>query len=241
MGCSGPIEENREKNKLVNTGLEKALVNINNKGNKGFCFLCKLSIPDSTTILPALITSTKLIGKKEIEDLKKISFILEKTNHTITIDDQRKTYINEDKYDVSIIEIKNEDNLSTNNFFEIENKENLIKNSSIGVITINEKENDLEYYVCKIKSKNENGYSLEYICDDIQINKSIGNPVINIKNNKILGIQNNSGSCILLNEPIKEFVEADIKKDQENKNHIPIFEKNFYFKINNKNRSSQIK
>ena len=106
MGCTGTKLEDREKNRLVNTGLEKALVNISCQGKKGYGFLCKLLVPDSATILPALITSTLLIGKKEIEELKEISFNLENENYTIKIDDQRKTYINEDKYNVAIIEIK---------------------------------------------------------------------------------------------------------------------------------------
>ena len=230
MGCTGTKLEDREKNRLVNTGLEKALVNISCQGKKGYGFLCKLLVPDSATILPALITSTLLIGKKEIEELKEISFNLENENYTIKIDDQRKTYINEDKYNVAIIEIKNEDNLSTNNFFEVEEKEKPIKNNSIGVITINDKENYLEYFICKIKGINENGYSLEYICEDVQVNKSIGNPVINIKNNRILGFQNKSGSCILLNQPIKDFVEADIRKEKENKSIYQSLKKTFTLK-----------
>ena len=155
MGISGSKKnEEGEKNKLVNSGFEKAIVYIGNKGNKGIGILCRLSLPKSSSSLPALITTTDLIGKNEIEVSKKISFILEKSLHTITINEGRKTYINEDKYKIVIIEIKSEDNLNMNAFFDIEEKNKIEKNGFIGVMTNNEKEKYLEYYICKINNVN---------------------------------------------------------------------------------------
>jgi len=63
--------------------------------------------------------------KKEITDTKKVSFYLENTLHEIEINDERKTYIDEDKYKIIIIELIIEDNLNSNNFFELEKKEKI--------------------------------------------------------------------------------------------------------------------
>ena len=123
MGSSASKRtEEGEKNKLTNTGFEKAIVYIKNKSKKGIGILYQLSLPNSSSFLPALITTTDLLGKKEIEDIKKINFTLENSLHSIEINEERKTYINEDKYKIVIIEIKSEDNLNKNAFFELEGK-----------------------------------------------------------------------------------------------------------------------
>ena len=58
MGCAGGVYyEEGEKNKLVNSGFEKAIVYIENKGNKGIGILCRLPLPKSSNVLPALITT----------------------------------------------------------------------------------------------------------------------------------------------------------------------------------------
>ncbi len=106
MGSSASKRnEEGEKNKLINSGFEKAFAFIQNKNNKGLGFLCKLPLPNSKKIFPALITTTDLIGKNEIEVAKKVNFTIENSLHTLTIDDERKVYINDDKYKLSLIHI----------------------------------------------------------------------------------------------------------------------------------------
>jgi len=161
---------------------------------------------------------------------KKINFTLDNSLHSLTIDQERKTYINDDKYKLVIIEIKSEDNLNTNGFFEFEEKENFPNNSHIGVVINNEKEKYLEYFIYKINNISGNGYIMEYSCNDKELNESIGNPIINMKNNKIIGIQKNSGYGLLLREPIKEFFEADIKEEKETKKLYQSLKKTFTVK-----------
>ena len=86
---------------------------------------------------------------------KKINFTLDNSLHSITINEGRKTYINNDKYKLVIIEIKSEDNLNTNTFFELEEKEKLYSNGFVGVVINNEKEKCLEYFICKINNISE--------------------------------------------------------------------------------------
>ena len=50
---------------------------------------------------------------------------MENSLHEIKIEEDRKTYINEDKYNLVIIEIKQENNLNTNSFMNIEKKDKM--------------------------------------------------------------------------------------------------------------------
>ena len=161
MGISG----SNERKDLSNKGFEKAIASISNKGTKGIGFLCKLPFPDAKNTLPVLITSTDLIGRNEIENKKQVLFIVENTPYAINIDNNRKTYINEDLYKISIIEIIDDDNLNINSFFEFDEEENLKleklkKTEKIGVVINNEKERRLEYLITKIKKIKENGIDI---------------------------------------------------------------------------------
>ena len=71
---------------------------------------------------------------------------------------------------------------------------------------------------------------MEYSCNNTELNESIGNPIINIKNNKIMGIQKNSGCGLFLIHPIKEFFEADIKEEKETKKLYQSLKKTFTLK-----------
>ena len=214
MGTTGNKEKEGERRKLINSGFEKTLVSIENKGTKGYGILCKLVSSEKNTFLPVLITTTELIGNNELKNTKTIKFTLENTLYEIKINEDRKTYINEDKYNIVIIEIKPEDNLNTNSFMDIEKKEKMKTNDLIGVVLNNLKEKNLEYLICKIKSINEDGYNLEYAYKNKDKNQFIGNPIINMDNNKIIALQKNAGSGVLLSNAIKDFMESTTKKEQ---------------------------
>ena len=140
MGSSG---SKQKKKTLINSGFEKAIAIIKNKGVTGLGILCKLPLTDKTSTLPALITTIDLIGKAEIEEKKQIEFLVENSSYTITIDEERNTFINEDKYKIVIIEIKDDDNLSINSFFEFEENvdpDKIRKSEDLGVVIKNDKE-----------------------------------------------------------------------------------------------------
>ena len=214
MGCSGTSEEKIEKNILINTGLEKSIVFFKNKGSKSLGFLCKINFRDSKDYVAALITTTDSIGKIELEEAKQIYFFTEDSVHSIRMVRQRGTYINEDRFNVVIIQIVEEDNLNINSLFEIEENDIISQNSFIGVINKNNEEKNLEYFICKINTtKNDLPYIMEYTCKNKEVNESKGNPLINIKNNKLIAIQKNSGLAVLLKEPIKELLDIIERKE----------------------------
>ena len=90
----------------------------------GTGFFCKIPFPDNFNKLPVLITNNHVLGEKDITTNKKIKFILDNNeeilNYELIIDNSRKTYTNKE-YDITIIEIKYEDNIDINSFLEIDN------------------------------------------------------------------------------------------------------------------------
>ena len=226
MGCSGTKDEEGIKNQLSILGLEKAIFHLSSKDNKEIGFLCKIPKPNSNSVLPVLITKADFIEKGEEEEEKKINFTLDNSSHTIIINKDRKNFIDPDKFKVAIIEIKEEDNIKTDNIFEMSEKERFDENGFIGVVSGNKEENYFDYYVCKMsKNENENGYFVPYICENKDINESKGNPIINIKTNKIKGIQLDSGFGLLLNDPIQEFWERITIEEEEKGVHLDQNEK----------------
>jgi hypothetical protein len=213
MGTTGNKEKEGEKRKLINSGFEKALVSIENKDKKGVGFLCKLVSSDAKSTLPALITTTDLIGSNELKTTKLIKFTLENSLHEIKIEEDRKTYINEDKYNLVIIEIKPEDNLNTNSFMDIEKKDKMKIDDLIGVVIDNTKEKNMEYLICKIKNIKDE-VIMEYTSKNQNKAQYIGNPIINMDNNKIIGIQKNLGLGVLFYPAIKEFMDSINKKEE---------------------------
>jgi len=139
------VQEQRKKklkkNLLLNTGFEKAIAFFFEKeGTKSLGFLCKINLSDSKTYVAALKTTTDTIWKNSLEEAKQISFFIEDSKHTIEMVGRWGTYINEDRFNVVIIQILEEDNLNINSFFEIEENDIRRQISFIGVINKNKDE-----------------------------------------------------------------------------------------------------
>ena len=77
-------------------------------GCEGTGFFTK--IPYNNKLLPVLITNNHIINENDIKINKKISIYLNKEIRTIELNEKRKRYTNE-KFDITIIEIKEEDNI----------------------------------------------------------------------------------------------------------------------------------
>ena len=104
----------------MNKNIFKIESHINNK--KGTGFFCNIPFPTYDTPLPVLMTGYKLLTNEELFIGNKIKLkINDNKEISIIIDSDRKTYISE-KYSLIIIEIKEEDNLDINSFFEIDKK-----------------------------------------------------------------------------------------------------------------------
>ena len=90
---------------------------------RGTGFFCKIPFPDTLNLLPVLITNNHVLNEECISLGKKISFALnnEKKLISILIDKDRICYTNRE-YDITIIEIKLNDDLNINSFLEVDER-----------------------------------------------------------------------------------------------------------------------
>ena len=186
----------------------------------GIGFLCLIHKADSNETIPVLITNATFLSLSKANPGEKIEFTLNKKNHTLLIDESRKIYSNENEYNITMIEIKKEDNIEKDSFFDIDINDNLtiedFKKKSVSLITIKNGKIDLKK--CKIQNKGITENEFEYKCDLKE--EVYGSPLIDTKNDKIIGIQktinklNGSYTGILFGEPIKEYFVS--QKNQKN-------------------------
>ena len=185
--------------------MNNSLCRIFNNNAKGTGFF--VNIPFKYTFLPVLITNNHIINIDDIKNKKDISLYLNKDKKlkTIKLDNNRLIYTNE-KFDITIIEIKeSEDNLN-NKYLELDDK-------IINFFTLNKKE-EKSYY-------NESIYILNYYDDKnvfvsygkiLNINnqeiihkciinkKTSFSPILLINNQKLIGINNDSSKSSLYNK-----------------------------------------
>jgi V8-like Glu-specific endopeptidase len=178
-----------------------------NDGNKGSGFFC--NIKHNNTLIPVLITSNHIIDENYIKENKRIEISLnnDKLKKSIIINKDGKIYTNKD-YDITIIEIFSEKEDITN-YMEIDDNyiedSNIIYEKSIYIIQypLGEKVGVSYGIIRKIHN-----YKLEYFCSTDR--GSSGSPILNISNNKIIGIhigsKNNINIGTLLAYPIKDFI-----------------------------------
>ena len=204
--------------------MEKTICKIIlNDGSKGTGFFCKIPFINNNKLL-VLLTNNHVIN-----DLKK-NFTIYYNNKYIEIKlENRKKYTNK-IYDITIIEIKEEDKIEE--YLEIDE---MIMEEGSNTSYVNESIYLLQYLEEKLVSygiiKNimiDKKYNFHHFC--ITDYGASGSPIINIKNNKVIGIhkgaENEYNRGLFLNYPIKEF----INKYNNNKNIIK--ELNEIFKLN---------
>ena len=162
-----------------------------------------------------MITNNHVIGDDYINNNKTIKISLNNGKKIIDIklDSSRKKYTNKE-YDVTIIEIKKDDNIKDNSFLQIdenifqENPIDFFAKKSIYIIQYPDYiEASVSYGILKrIKENNE----LEHYC--ITNKGSSGSPIINLENNKVLGVhksssvKSNFNLGIFLKNPNNEFI-----------------------------------
>ena len=204
-----------------------------NDGGHGTGFFC--NVPNSWHPLKVLMTNNHVLNKEEIEIGRNIKFSLnnDKINYEVKIDESRKKYTNE-KYDITIIEIKQKDKLDKIDFFEIdkqifnENPNEIFKNKNIYLLHY-PKGKEMDFSLGLIKSIND--YTIKHTCDSNS--GSSGGPIINSlfqvigihKGGDIKGKNFNLGT--LLKEPLEQFNKIennkliDIKENEDIKIEKP--------------------
>ena len=183
--------------KIIEKQKENSVCKIIN-GNKlfGTGFLALIPYPDRLNPLPVLITCNHVVSGNE----KEIKLIFnDSLERTLKLNNTRKIYTNNLK-DITIIEIKKEDNYNSNNFLEIDY--DIFDNKNL-----NNKFKSI--YIIHFPFGKESSLSIgiiEKIKDDIIKHKcatekgSSGSPIINLNNFKIIGIHQGTDEVLFLNE-----------------------------------------
>ena len=202
------LSVNEDQLKIIEKQSKKSICKIkcnNDNEKEGIGFFCKIPFKNkNNNFINVLIFHNYLI---DISKSKEIYVSLNNTdfNFTITIDDSRKKYIEKNKYEIAIIELKDSDTDNLNDILFLEIDEGLEK---------------IKYIYClDFSNNNKNNYCPKFISISLnpdyfifdlskQIN-DLGSPLINFTNNKVIGLTQNNKKGVLIKEPIKKFFEVN--------------------------------
>ena len=189
------------------------------KGDKSFGtgFLCKIPFESDLNLLPVLITCNHVLSNEDLEDGKQIKLIFDDKNiKTLFIDKSRKIYkSNADDYDITMIEIKNNDGFNPYNMLEIdydikkeENLNDKYQNESIYMIHYPKGQN-ASLSIGAIQRIDSRNFIIEHLCSTDY--GSSGAPILDLNTYKVIGIhkgkaKNDNFNCgVIVRKPIKAF------------------------------------
>ena len=229
-----------ECTKKIIEQMERDICKINIGMNQGTGFFTKIPFPNENKMLPVLITNNHVINNDILnKDNMNIELDIKKEEKTKEIILKNRMKYTNEEYDITIIEIKEEDNI--NNYLELDdiiindilNNENYnkeYKNKTIYIIQYPENNLSVSYGILD-KIYEDKKYNFKHKCNTK--GGSSGSPILNINNNKIIGIhkegtkQYNKGT--FLNYPIKEFIKLNTNN---NNNEILLKEFNNKYHTN---------
>ena len=235
-----------ESTKKIVNQMEKKICKIKIGNNQGTGFFCKIPFPDKEHYLTALITSNHIINEKTLKEEDKIILvkIKEEIEKNVINLNNRMKYTNEE-YDITIIEIKKEDNIDyfleideiiMNDLINNKNKNEDFKDKTLYVMQYPKGKLSVSYGIFENIYENKK-YLFRYQCTTYE--GSSGSPILNADSNKVVGIHINSttdkiyNKGLFLNYVIKEFIKYfDELKKKDKK--IEKEEKKFLKQLNQK-------
>ena len=248
-----PIPISIEQTEKILIQMRKSICKIF-KGHNGTGFFCKFPLLNSKEYLYVLITNNHILGKDDIKNNSTVTFTIgDETNiRNIKINTKRKKYTNVE-LDITIIEINPEkDNISKNNFLELDDNinqdEESLKNfygkKSIYLLGYPEaKEVKVSYGI--INSLNLDEKKINHLCNTKE--GSSGSPILLLENSKIIGVhfgcpgkkfEVNYGTFIKY--PYLNFLNNNEFEENEEK-ETEISSHNDNLDKNNKNNDEEIK
>ena len=223
--------------------MKNCICNIKINDTSGTGFFCEIYYKG----IKVLMTNYHMLNEKYYNENDELNLFINNNRDEITLNlkIKRKTYFNK-KYDLTMIELKNEDDININNYLQLD--DNLFKNE------INEFYKDISIYTIQYPLGNNAtvSYGLSNGINNFEINHtcstehgSSGSPILNLSNNKVIGIHKQSvknfnyniGTCLQF--PLNDFFEKNemdnniIKDDNEKNNKIDNDILNKYEKIRN--------
>jgi len=213
--------------------IEQMKSNICRINNKGTGFFVK--IPYKSKLLPVLITTNEVINTDDIKNKINVSLYInnDKKIKTIKLDNNRLIYTNE-KLDITIIEIKeDEDKLNNNylelddeiiNYFKLDKKDrpkylNILYN--IESIYLLHYSNEKDLFVSYGKLLDINNKEIIHNCNIKE--GSSGSPILLLNNHKLIGIHCSNSNHYKYNKGI--LLIYSIMEFSKIKNNVLIIEK----------------
>ena len=209
---------------------EKCICKIKcNDGGHGTGFFCIIYL-DDWNFVRTLITNYHVLNNNDISKEKKIEFSMndDKENFKLEIDETRKIFTNE-IYDITIIEINENDGLKRDSFLEIDNtiydndKMKNLEKRSIYLLHYPKGE-EMKFSKNIIQSIDEDSNNIRHLCDSNS--GSSGGPLINSINNKVIGIHKGGAKTqnynlgTLIKGPIEEFKKTFKNENEEIKTKL---------------------
>ena len=226
---TAPLSVDIMKTGLILEQLKKSIFKykINDKSITGF--LCK--IPFGKEVINSLVMNYQIIDEKFIEENKSLKISFNDNKEILEINlvlERKKNFLK--IFDITIIEIRSEDGINNENFLELD--DSFLKNHS----ELSYKDESI--YVLQYKEENRASVSYGLILEDggneIKIYSdisecSLGAPILNLTNNKVIGI------C-------KEFTNYSIDRKGINFKYVirHIMENVHKNEINNENKNELI-
>ena len=192
---------------------------IIDKDTKGTGFLCKIPLHGDNKLAPVLITNNNVINDDILARKKDITIELfctsSKKQKKLNL--SNRTAYNNKKLGISIIEIVNKDGFKNINMFELDEdmvsgKTNKFIDKSIYMIHSNQETLYVSYGKVNDNRKNQS-HNFLHTC--YAFNGSSGSPILNLENNKIIGIHSSTNANI--NEGF--FLNFSASKENLNKTH----------------------
>ena len=175
---------------------------IIDKVTKGTGFLCKIPLHGDNKLAPVLITNNNVINDDILARKKDINIesFCTSSIKSKKLNLSNRTAYNNKKLGISIIEIVNKDGFKNINMFELDEdmlsgKTDKFIDKSIYMIHSNQKTLYVSYGLVNDIGKNQS-YNFMHTCK--AFNGSSGSPILNLENNKIIGIH--SSTNVNINE-----------------------------------------
>ena len=198
-----------EKTLKILNQMQYCICKIFQYGGEGSGFLCNINYKNIN--IKALITCNHILDEKYFQNYKKVFFCLyDKKKISLSIDNDRMLYFNKD-LDITIIEIKNNDNIT--HFLDLDSdcleEEGSIMFERKSIYNISyPKDKDVSVSYGMINKINNS--EIYHLCCTEK--GSSGSPLINLRNNNVFGIHVGSSEKFNLNKgtflkvPILEFI-----------------------------------
>ena len=194
---------------------EKRICKIELKdGGYGTGFFCSIPFFDSWETYKTLITNNHVLTEENLRpgEIIKFSINNDKKQFKIKINDKR-TVNSSKEDDISIIELKPEDGLSQDSFFEIDkrifdnNLKTIFKNEPVFLLHY-PKGKQMNFADGLIKNIFEDDFTFAHLCDSSE--GSSGGPIINATTFQVIGVH--KGGAIGKNYNLGSLIKISIEK-----------------------------